>query len=197
MATIRHAESADAREIAEIYRPAVETTAISFEVEAPDEREMQRRIAKTLAHAPWLVCKRDQDVVGYVYASRHHERAAYGWSVDVSAYVRDDQRRRGIARALYTSLFALLRLQGYYAAHAGITLPNAASVALHETMGFRPVGVYRAVGFKMGAWHDVGWWQLALRDRAGTPAPPCSVSDLERTDAWEAALATGASLLRE
>jgi phosphinothricin acetyltransferase len=197
MATIRHADPADAREIAEIYRPAVEATAISFELEAPDEREMRRRIAKTSVRAPWLVCTRDQVVVGYVYASLHHERAAYVWSVDVTAYVRVDQRRRGIARALYTSLFALLRLQGYYAAHAGITLPNAASVALHETMGFRPVGVYPAVGFKMGAWNDVGWWQLALRDRVGTPAPPCSVSDLQRTGEWEAALAAGASLVRE
>src|SRR5258708_24820918 len=131
MATIRHAESADAREIAEIYRPAVEATAISFELEAPDEREMRRRIAKTSVRAPWLVCTRDQVVVGYVYASLHHERAAYVWSVDVTAYVRVDQRRRGIARALYTALFPPLPLQGYYAARPGITRPNPGRVPRH------------------------------------------------------------------
>jgi L-amino acid N-acyltransferase YncA len=175
----------------------VETAAISFETEAPNEQEIRRRIVDTLRWAPWLVCTRHQEVVGYVYASRHHERAAYGWSVDVSAYVRLDQRRRGVGRALYTSLFGLLRLQGYYAAHAGITLPNAASVALHETMGFRLIGVYPAVGFKLGSWHDVGWWQLTLRDRVGTPAPIGNMGELEGTEAWKTALAAGVSLLRD
>src|SRR4029079_16629726 len=112
-------------------------------------------------------------------ASKHRERAAYQWSVDVSVYIHERARRQGVGRALYTSLFALLRLQGFYSAHAGISLPNRASVGLHEALVFQPVGVYRSVGYKRGAWHDVGWWQLALRERTGTPDPPRSLADAQ------------------
>ncbi len=103
-----------------------------------------------------------------MYASRHRERAAYRWSVDVTAYVREDARGRGVGKRLYTRLFEALSRLGYHQAFAGIALPNAASVALHEAVGFAPLGIYRDVGFKLGAWHDVGWWQRALRE----PGPP-------------------------
>jgi len=195
MRTIRIAEPADARGVAEVYGPVVAGTAISFEAEPPTEPEMEGRIAATLAFAPWLVCVDGDRVAGYAYAARHRERAAYRWCVDVSVYVRDDCRRSGVGRALYGSLLALLRLQGFYAAHAGITLPNAASVGLHESLGFRPVGVYPAVGFKLGRWHDVGWWQLPLRDRTGEPEPTCSMEALRRHAGWEEALAAGVRLL--
>ena len=184
MKTIRMAEPSDAREVADIYGPIVAATPISFETEVPTEPEMEGRIAAALAFAPWLVCVEGERVAGYAYASRHRERAAYQWCVDVSVYVRDACRRAGVGRALYTSLFALLRLQGFYAAHAGITLPNEASVRLHESLGFRPVGVYPRVGFKGGRWHDVGWWQLPLRDRSGEPGPTLSLEALRRAEGW-------------
>jgi phosphinothricin acetyltransferase len=101
-----------------------------------------------------------------------------------------------VGRALYQSLFALLELQGFYAAHAGVTLPNAASVGLHESLGFRPVGVYSAVGFKRGTWWDVGWWQLELRKRAGTPASPRTPQEMQRHSEWDAALRAGESVAR-
>jgi phosphinothricin acetyltransferase len=158
---------------------------------------MARRLEAVLAVAPWLVWDQPgEGVLGYAYASRHRERAAYQWSVDVAVYVRADHHRRGLGRALYQRLFALLRLQGFCAAHAGITLPNPASVGLHEALGFRPVGVYRSVGFKRGAWHDVGWWQLALRERTGTPDPPRSLADARRDPEWETALGAGERILR-
>ena len=193
---IRLATARDANALAQIYAPIVASTAISFELVPPSEPEMAARAASTLAYVPWLVCARDDEVWGYAYASRHNERAAYQWSLNVSAYVHESRRRHGVGRALYTSLFALLRLQGYYTLHAGVTLPNAGSVGLHEALGFRPVGVYRSVGHKLGAWHDVGWWQLALRERTGEPAPPLSLAEAQRRSGWEAALAAGEPLLR-
>ena len=158
---------------------------------------MEGRIAATLELAPWLVYE-DQAgrVAGYAYGSRHRDRAAYQWSVDVSVYVDEAFRRRGIGRALYTTLFPLLRLQGFHAAHAGITLPNSGSVGLHESLGFVPVGIYRGVGYKLSAWHDVGWWQLGLRDRAPDPAPPRPLREAQRDPAWPGALAANPSRLR-
>src|SRR5919199_3326619 len=138
----RLATERDAEQIAAIYAPNVTETIISFELEPPDAEEMRRRITGTLERFPWLVCEREKRVSGYAYASAHGSRAAYRWSVDVSAYVHEGERRSGVGRALYTSLFSLLSLQGFYNAYAGITLPNPASVGLHEALGFRPVGVY-------------------------------------------------------
>jgi phosphinothricin acetyltransferase len=199
MTAIRLARAADAGPIGAIYAPFVTGTATSFEVVVPTETEIAARIEGTVAHAPWLVAVEGEDVLGFAYASKHRERAAYRWSVDVSVYVHGRARRRGMARGLYTSLFALLRRQGFYAAHAGITLPNPASVGVHEAMGFRPVGVYRKVGFKLGAWHDVGWWQLELRDRPDTgtePPTPRSMADAQADPDWAAALGAGLPLLR-
>lgn len=193
---IRLATARDAKAIAQIYAPIVASTAISFERVPPTEAEIAARVASTLVYAPWLVCARGDEVLGYAYASKHRERAAYQWSLDISAYIDDRCWRQGIGRALYTSLFALLRVQGYYAAHAGITLPNAGSVGLHEALGFRPVGVYRSVGYKLGAWHDVGWWQLTLRDRVGEPAPPLSLAEAQRRPEWEAGFAAGEASLK-
>ena len=159
---IRLATPADGSALAAIYAPIVVGTATSFELDAPDGEEMGRRIARVTTRTPWLVCEDGGEVVGYAYASSHRERPAYQWSVEVSAYVRDDFKRRGIGRALYSSLFAVLILQGFRNAYAGITLPNAASVRFHEALGFTTVGVYHRVGYKLGAWHDVMWLARTL-----------------------------------
>jgi len=188
-ACIRMAEIRDAAEVSAIYHPYVASSAISFELEPPSATEMASRIESVLAIAPWLVCEGDGgSVLGYAYASPHRDRAAYQWSVDVTAYVRADNHRRGLGRALYECLFSLLRLQGFYVAHAGVTLPNQASIGLHESLGFRPIGIYPAVGWKLGAWHDVGWWQLPLRERPAVPAPPLRLSLAQALPAWKAAL---------
>ena len=169
---IRTATPDDAAAVAAIYAPIVQHTAISFETEPPDAAEMRSRIVKTLALLPWLVAEDEAGhVCGYAYASKHRERAAYQWSVDTTVYVREDQRGRGVGRALYEQLLPLLASLGYCQAFAGIALPNAGSVALHEAVGFVALGVYRDVGFKQGQWRDVGWWQKTL-GRPDAPEPP-------------------------
>jgi phosphinothricin acetyltransferase len=192
---IRLAGPADAEQVQAIYAPAC-LTAVSFEAAPPSVEEMRRRILDTLPHWPWLVCDDAGTIQGYVYAGRHRERTAYRWSVDVSVYVRADIRRRGVGRALYTSLFQLLAVQGFVNAYAGIALPNPASVGLHEAVGFWPVGIYRQVGYKNGAWHDVGWWQRPLGPHEPEPGAPKDVPTAQAAPAWETALAAGLPLLR-
>ena len=127
----------------------------------------------------------------------HRVRAAYQWSVDASAYVHPDFRRRGIGRALYVSLFEILRAQGYFNAYAGITLPNEESVGLHEALGFRAVVVYHSVGYKLGAWHDVGWWQLAIQPAVVRPEAPLSLAKVQEHAEWPTMVAAGVSLLHK
>jgi len=188
---IRLAVPGDGDALAEIYRPAVTDNATSFELDPPDGAEMARRAAKCMERTPWLVYERDGRVLGYAYGGLHRERAAYQWSVEVSAYVHQDFHKQGIARALYTSLFAALAVQGFRNAYAGVTLPNDASVQLHAAMGFTPVGVYRGIGYKFGAWHDVAWFERALRPRDTAPLPPRSLSECASEPAFAAALAAG------
>ncbi|MGH7789790.1 MAG: arsinothricin resistance N-acetyltransferase ArsN1 family B [Candidatus Binatia bacterium] len=186
---LRRATADDAAAVAAIYAPYVRDTAISFEIDPPDGAEMRRRIAAVGETYPWLIAHpASGDPVGYAYASRHRDRAAYRWSVDVTVYVHRDAHRRGTGRALYQALLPVVAAQGYRNAYAGITLPNAASVGVHEAMGFTPVGVYRRVGWKLGAWHDVGWWALELGSGAGDPDEPRPIGDVIDGAAWRAAL---------
>jgi phosphinothricin acetyltransferase len=177
-----------------IYAPYCDTR-VSFEAGAPGVDEMRRRIDKVLQRHPWLMCEDGGEALGYAYACPHRERSAYRWSVDVSVYVQPDRRRRGVGRALYTALLAALPLQGYIGAFAGVTLPNPASIGLHEAMGFQPVGVYERVGFKCGAWHDVAWFQRPLQPPPPVPPEPKPLADVIGMAAWQAALQAGQRVL--
>ena len=168
---VRPADITDAEACAAVYAPYVEGSVISFEETAPDAAAMAGRMLDQ-PRLPWLVATRDDEVVGYAYASRHRARRAYRWSVEVSVYVRESEHRQGTGGALYVELLDVVRDLGYVRALAGITLPNDKSVGLHEALGFTPVGVFRGVGFKFGRWHDVGWWQLTLTESPETPPEP-------------------------
>lgn len=171
--TYRLATVEDASSILEIYAPIIDHTPISFEETAPSVQEMRQRIAKILIHYPWIVATDGGgQVLGYVYACAHRERLAYKWSVDVAVYVREGFRGQGLAKSLYQKLFKMLPQQNFYRAYAGITLPNEASVKLHENLGFSYVGTYRGVGYKQGKWRDVGWWELKLRETDHAPEAP-------------------------
>ncbi len=171
---IRDATGRDAEACAAIYAPYVTDTAITFETEPPSAADMAERIATAQRDHAWVVLEDGSEVVGYAYGGTLNPRAAYRWSCEVSVYLKRGRRRTGAGRALYEALFARLVERGLRVAVAGMTLPNDASVGLHEAMGFQPVGTYRRIGWKHGAWHDVAWTQRELVPDSGDP--PTAVS---------------------
>lgn len=179
---LRIANINDADQIVEIYAPYVLNTDISFETVVPSIEEMQRRIGSVLATNPWIVLEVDGYILGYAYASKHRERAAYRWAVDISIYVKQECRGRGIGKVLYSALISLLKLQGYHNVYAGICLPNEASVGIHESFGFRKMAHYTKVGYKSGQWHDTGWWELSLKEHDAEPAEPLPYSAISENE---------------
>lgn len=171
-AAVRDAGPADAAACAAIYAPYVRETAISFELDAPGEAEMRRRIEVSSTTHAWVVLEDDGAVVGYAYGAQLHSRPAYRWSCEASVYVQRGRRRTGAGRALYAALFERLAARGFRSVIAGMTLPNEPSAGLHRAMGFEPVGTYRNIGYKLGRWHDVAWTQRRLSDTDGAPAEP-------------------------
>ena len=169
---MRDARPSDAPACAAIYAPYVTGTAITFETEPPSEGEMAARIEAAASSYAWLVLEDEGRVVGYAYGGRFHARPAYRWAAEVSVYLETGRRRTGGGRALYEALLARLRERGFRIAIAGMTLPNEASVGLHEALGFEPVGTYRRIGYKLGGWHDVAWMQRRLLDDDGEPPEP-------------------------
>lgn len=189
----RVATADDALAMLAIYEPYCTSSNVSFEVIAPTEQQMRERIAGVTERYPWLVAEVEGVVVGYVYANKLRERAAYRWSVEVAVYVALHQQRRGLARALYATLFEVLKLQGYRQAYASITLPNVASASLHESLGFERVGTFPKVGYKLGRWLDVGWWRLELNVDNGEPTEPKKLVEIFSTREFHAKLSDGAN----
>ncbi|MFI4991725.1 MAG: arsinothricin resistance N-acetyltransferase ArsN1 family B [Solirubrobacterales bacterium] len=169
---VRDASVADAAACAAIYAPYVTDTAITFETEPPTAGEMAARIETAAKRYAWLVLEDEGRAVGYAYGGLFNARPAYRWACEVSVYLELGRRRTGGGRALYEALLARLRERGYRIALAGMTLPNEASVGLHEALGFEPVGRYRRIGYKLGRWHDVAWMQCELADAAEAPPEP-------------------------
>jgi phosphinothricin acetyltransferase len=169
---VRDATTADAAACAVLYAPYVTDTAVTFETEPPTAAQMAERIAAAQRRHAWLVLEDDGAVVGYAYGGPYKERAAYRWSCEVSVYLERGRRRTGGGRALYEALFTRLAERGFRTAVAGMTLPNPASEGLHRALGFEPVGVYRRIGWKHGAWHDVAWVQRTLASMDDPPVEP-------------------------
>jgi L-amino acid N-acyltransferase YncA/ubiquinone/menaquinone biosynthesis C-methylase UbiE len=193
---IRLADGQDAAEVRAIYAPVVESTAISFETTVPTVEAIASRILDRQPRYPWLVAEDDSVVVGYAYAGRFASRAAYDWSVETSVYIDERARGRRVGTALYAALLEILTAQGYRQVMAGISLPNPASVALHESMGFVSVGRFSNAGWKLGQWHDVGWWEQRLGRALDPPEPVRSLDELP-VELMTAAFAAGASTLTQ
>jgi L-amino acid N-acyltransferase YncA len=179
---VRPALPRDAAAIAAIYAPYVRDTAVTFETDPPDEAEIASRMRRGMLTHPWLVAHRGAATIGYAYSSRHRERAGYRWTVETSVYVAQREHRGGVGRMLYVALLDELAAMGFHLALAGICLPNEQSVAFHESMGFRQAALYEKIGWKLGAWRDVGWWTRELAPRGeGAPMVPLTLADPEAT----------------
>lgn len=154
----------------DIYRPYVMETPISFETEAPTLEEFQKRVSEKFGKFPWLVCEVQNQVVGYAYAGPFRSRSAYQWSLESSVYVRRGFQCKGIGKALYEKLLDILKEQGVVNVIGGMTIPNEASLRLHEHFGFVKVAQLKDAGYKLGQWWDIGYWQLQLR-KPDSPKP--------------------------
>ena len=162
MLTIRPAKLSDAKAIQSIYAPYVEKTAITFEYEVPSVQEFENRINKTLENYPYLVAEENGQVLGYAYASTYYARTAYDWTTELSIYLHEDARGRGLGSQLYDALEKELRKRGFLRFLACITVPNEASIAMHEKRGYVQVAHFPKVGYKFEQWHDIVWMQKTL-----------------------------------
>ena len=179
MKTIRLAKPADASSILNIYIPFIINSAITFETEVPSADAFAQRIITYQENWPWLVYETEGVIAGYAYATKHRERAAYQWCVESSVYVNNDYQQRGIAKALYTTLFEILQYQGCRNVYAGITLPNDKSVGFHKSFGFSWLADYTNIGYKLNKWNTVSWWQLQLNDYSDDPVAPVKFPEVD------------------
>ncbi|SRR5258705_860461 len=180
MFSLRLAKNSDADLILNIYAPYIKETSFTFETEVPSTAEFAKRIRSYLDNWPWLVCEMDGKIAGYAYGSKYRERTGYQWCAECSVYVQDNFHRKGVGKALYTALIEILRLQGFRNLYAVINTPNDRSVAFHEQMGFKYFAGYEKVGYKLGKWKNVGWWQLQLNEYIMEPAPPIKFSEIDQ-----------------
>jgi len=180
MFSIRLAKDSDAGPILQIYAPYIKETSFTFETEVPSTAEFVKRIRSNLENWPWLVCEMDGVVAGYAYSSKYRERTGYQWCVECSVYVHDDFHRKGVGKALYIALIEISKLQGFRNLYAVINTPNDRSVAFHEQMGFKYFATYEKVGYKLGKWKNVGWWQLQLNEYIMEPSPPIKFSEIDQ-----------------
>lgn len=176
--TIRPAAPEDAAALLAVYAPYVERTAITFEYDVPTLADFTGRIARTLARYPYLAAERGGEIVGYAYAGPFKERAAYDWAVETTVYVREDQRRRGVGRALYRALERCLAAQGVLNLNACIACPEEAdeyltwdSVEFHACLDYRLVGEFYGCGCKFGRWYNMAWMEKHIGAHLPDPAP--------------------------
>jgi L-amino acid N-acyltransferase YncA len=177
---IRVATNDDAAGMLEIYAPFILNSGITQETEVPSVEDFQQRVISNLAERPWLVCEINNEIAGYAYAGKHRDRKGYQWCTEPSVYILEKYFGLGVADALYTALFDILKLQGYVNAYAVITLPNDRSIAFHKKFGFSYLTTYKKIGYKLGQWHDVGWMQYDINFHNKDPKDPIKFPDIDR-----------------
>ncbi|WP_425803317.1 GNAT family N-acetyltransferase [Desulfitobacterium sp. Sab5] len=176
----RLVQEADAEEILGIYEPYIKDTAITFEYETPSVDEFRSRIREISSDYPYIVCVSDSKIIGYAYAHRQMERAAYQWNAELSVYIDKACLRCGVGKALYSALIEILQMQNVRSVYGGVTSPNENSEKLHEYFGFKKLGVYHSTGYKCGAWHDVAWFEKTIGDYCLAPKPFVSIQEIDK-----------------
>ena len=179
MKRLRLAGERDVPGMLAIYRPYIETTAITFEYDVPSEADFLARFRDITARCPWLTAEEDGQLLGYAYLDRAFARAAYQWAADVSVYLRPEARRQGLGRRFYALLERMAALQGYQVVYGLVTTDNAASCRFHEAMGYRPAGFLADCGFKLGRWHGVTWYEKRLCPPAAPARPPVPAPEMD------------------
>ena len=170
----------DAEGMLDIYAPFILNSGITQETEVPSVEDFQQRIISNLKERPWLVCEINNEIAGYAYAGKHRDRKGYQWCTEPSVYISEKYYGFGIAHALYSALFDILRIQGYVNAYAVITLPNDRSIAFHKKFGFDHLTIYKKIGYKLGQWHDVGWMQYEIEPHKIGPEDPIKLPQIDR-----------------
>jgi len=177
---IRVATKNDTAGMLEIYAPFILNSGITQETEVPSVEDFQQRVISNLAERPWLVCEINNQVAGYAYAGKHRDRKGYQWCTEPSVYISEKYFALGVANALYSALFEILKLQGYVNAYAVITLPNDRSIAFHKKFGFDYLTTYKKIGYKLGQWHDVGWMQYEINPHNEDPTEPIKFTQIDK-----------------
>lgn len=180
----------------EIYTPYILNSTVSFETEVPRIKEFQSRVLHCQEKLPWLVCEINNNLAGYAYATDHRQRKAYDVTKELSVYVHSDYRKCGVATGLYTALIEVLKAQGVSNVLAGITVPNSESVGFHESIGFRPIGIYHNIGYKFEKYQDTGWWELVLGTGNKNPLDLVEINEIINTKSWTGAIKKGISKIR-
>jgi len=193
---IKVATKEDAAGMLEIYTPFILNSGITQEVEVPSGEDFQKRIISNLEERPWLVCEMNNEIAGYAYAGKHRDRKGYQWCAESSVYISEKYYGFGIANALYTALFTILKMQGYVNAYAVITLPNDRSIAFHKKFGFEYLTTYEKIGYKLGQWHDVGWMQYEVNSHDQDPKDPVKFPAIDKA-VINSILVTSSSLLKK
>jgi len=176
---IRVATKEDAAGMLDIYTPFILNSGVTQETDVPSVEDFQQRIISNLAERPWLVCEIDHEIAGYAYAGKHRDRKGYQWCTEPSVYISEKHFGVGVAHALYTALFDILKIQGYVNAYAVITLPNDRSIAFHKKFGFAYLTTYEKIGYKLGQWHDVGWMQYEVNLHKENPGDPIKFENID------------------
>lgn len=193
---IRLASEDQCASILEIYEKFITDTVITFECKVPSVEEFSERMANIQKKYPWLVCEFQGNVVGYAYASQFNERSAYDWSVDFSVYIKPEFQGKNLGKALYFALLELLKLQGYFNAYAGVTLPNIKSEGLHKSVGFKEAGVFHNAGFKFGDWYNVKWFELKIQEYSLKPAKPKTIGEINNTSEFNEVICKAEQMLK-
>jgi L-amino acid N-acyltransferase YncA len=194
--SIRVATKADATGMLDIYGPFILNSGITQETDVPSVEDFQKRVISNLEERPWLVCEINNEIAGYAYAGKHRDRKGYQWCVEPSVYISKKYFGFGVANALYTALFDILKLQGYVNAYAVITLPNDSSIAFHKKFGFDYLITYKKIGYKLGQWHDVGWMQYEVSPHNDHPDDPIKFSTINKS-AIDSILKKSSALLKK